>query len=92
MSIDWFRDLVIVIFGLGATAAVVIFTVMAFRLFHRVRPILDSVRVTTKTMEELSRSVEEVVAKPLAGIMSLVQGIKQATGLFAMFTRKKEDD
>ncbi|MCJ7604868.1 MAG: hypothetical protein MUO19_02395 [Dehalococcoidales bacterium] len=92
MSIEWFRDLVIVIFGLGATVAVVIFVVMAFMLFFRIRPILDSVRATTKTVENLSHSVEEEVAKPLAQVISFVQGIRQATGLFSKFTRKKEDD
>ncbi len=92
MSMEWFRDLVIVIFGLGATVAVVIFVVMAFVLFYRIRPILDSIRATTKTVENLSHSVEEEVAKPLAQVISFIQGIRQATGLFSMFTRKKEDD
>ena len=65
---------------------------MAFMLFFRIRPILDSVRATTKTVENLSHSVEEEVARPLAQVISFVQGIRQATGLFSKFTRKKEDD
>ena len=92
MDIAWFRDLVICVFGLGATVAVIIFVVLAFILFFKVKPILESVRKTTKTVENLSSCVEEQVAGPLAQVVAFVQGIRQAVGLFGRFTKSKEDD
>lgn len=92
MSIEWFRDLVVCIFGLGATVAVIILVVLAFILFIRIQPILNSLKATTKTVQNISSCVEEEVAKPLAQVASFIQGIRQAIGLVNRFTRKKEED
>ena len=92
MSIDWFRDLVICIFGLGATVVVIFLAVLALLLYRRLKPILDSVKATTKTVENLSSTVETEVARPLAQVAAFVQGIRQAVGLVKGFTKKKEED
>ncbi|HUT68190.1 MAG TPA: hypothetical protein VMW86_06535 [Dehalococcoidales bacterium] len=92
MSIEWFRDLVVCIFGLGATVAVIILVVLAFLLYFRLAPILNSLKATTRTVENISSCVEEEVAKPLAQVAAFVQGIRQAIGLVSRFKRKKEED
>jgi hypothetical protein len=91
MSIESFRDLVIVIFGIGATVAVTLLVVLAFMLYYRLKPILASIRKTTETVERVSSSFEQAVAKPLAQIISFVQGIRNAMGLVRKFTGKEED-
>lgn len=91
MSIEWFRDLVVCIFGLGATLAVIFMAVLAFLLYKRLRPILDSLEAITKTVENLSSSVEVEVAKPLAQVVAFVQGISQAVGLVRQFTKRREE-
>lgn len=91
MNIEWFRDLVLCIFGLGATVAAIILVVLAFLLYFRIRPILDSIKATSQTVANISSSVEEEVAKPLAQVMAFVQGIRQAIGLVSRFTKKEED-
>jgi len=92
MDIEWFRDLVICIFGLGAAIAVIILAVLALILFYKIQPILKSVKTTTKTVENISSCVEEEVAKPLAQVAAFVQGIRQAVGMVSRFTKKKEED
>ena len=92
MSIEWFRDLVVCIFGLGATVVLIFLAVLACLLYRRLRPALDSVRKTTKTMENISSCVEAEVVGPLAQIAALMQGIRQATGFVSRFTKKKEED
>ena len=92
MGIEWFRDLVVCIFGLGAVIAVIILVVLAFILFIRIQPILKSLKTTTRTVENISTCVEEEVVKPIAQIAALVQGIRQAVGMVGRFTRKKEED
>jgi len=92
VTIEWFRDLVIVIFGLGAFVAVVIFTVMAFMLFFRARAIMDSAKKTSKSVEHITSCVENEIVRPIAGIASFVQGLRQAGSLFSMFNKKKGDD
>lgn len=92
VSIEWFRDLVVCIFGLGATVAVIILVVLAFLLYFRLVPILNSLKATSKVVENISSYVGEEVAKPLAQVVAFVQGIRQAVGLFRRFTRNKEED
>ena len=92
MSIEWFRDLVVCIFGLGATVAVIFLAVLAFLLYRRLRPVLDSIKKTTKTVENLSSCVEAEVAGPLAQVAAFIQGVRQASSLVSRFTKKKQED
>jgi large-conductance mechanosensitive channel len=92
VSIEWFRDLVICVFGLGATVAVVIFVVLAFILFFKIMPILSSMKKTTRTIQNISSCVESEVARPLAQVAAFAQGIRQAVDLVGRFTKKKEED
>lgn len=89
MSIEWFRDLVVCVFGLGATVVLIFMGVLAFLLYRKIRPILDSSQATVKTVENISSCVEEEVAKPLAQIVAFVQGITQAVSFFDRFSRRK---
>ncbi len=90
MSIEWFRDLAIVILGLGVTIVAIFIGVLAFMLYRKLRPILDSVKTTTKTVENISSTVAEEVSRPLAQLAAFVQGIRQAISLFSGFSRRKE--
>jgi len=92
VNIEWFRDLVVCIFGLGTVIAVIFIAVLVFLLYRRIMPILDSLQATTKTVENLSSCVEVEVAKPLAQVAAFVQGIRQAVDLVGRFTKKKEED
>jgi uncharacterized protein YoxC len=91
VSIEWFRDLVVCIFGLGVTISVIFMAVLSFLLYKRLRPILDSLEATTKTVENLSSGVEAEVARPLAQVVAFVQGIHQAVGLVRQFTKRREE-
>ncbi|MFA5308969.1 MAG: hypothetical protein WC370_05710 [Dehalococcoidales bacterium] len=87
---ETFRDVVLCIFGLGATAGIVILVVLAFLLYFRLKPVLDSINKTAKTIEHISTSVEDEVAKPIAQAVAFIQGIRQAVGLVGKLTRKEE--
>ena len=90
MNIEWFRDLVVCIFGLGATVTIIFIGILFFLLYLKLSPILNSLRATTKTVENLSSCVEEEVARPLAQVAAFVQGITQAVNLVGRFTKRKE--
>jgi len=98
MTIDWYRDLVIVIFGLGATLAaialtvfIITLTVFAFLFYKRLKPVMASIKNTTETVERVASNVEEAVAKPLTQIIAFIQGIRSALGLVKKFTGKEEE-
>ena len=92
MCIEWFRDLVISIFGLGAAVAVIFLAVLAFMVYRRLRPVLDSLEAAAKTVENVTSCVEVEVARPLAQVAAFVQGLRQAVDLVSRFTKRKGED
>ena len=89
MNIEWLRDLAVCILGLGATVTIVFIGILAFLLYRKLSPILDSAKNTVKTVENLSSCVEEEIAKPLSQVVAFVQGITQAVNLVGRFSRRK---
>ena len=92
MSIEWFRDFMIVVFCIGATAGVVILVVLALLFYLRLKPLLDSMKQTARTVAKVTSAVENELAGPLAQIISFVQGIRQAIGFVNRFIKREEED
>jgi hypothetical protein len=90
VGIEWFRDLAIVILGFGVTIVAVLIGVLAFMLYRKVKPVLDSAKATAKRVENISATVEEEVSRPLAQLAAFVQGIRQATSLFTGFAKRRK--
>jgi len=90
MSIDWFRDLIICIFGLVAAGALIFIAVLSFLLYRRVRVILDSVKATSKTIQGLSSYVGDEVVKPVVEVAAIIQGVRQGIDTISRFFKKKE--
>jgi len=92
VSIEWFRDFVIIIWGIASTVVVLVIGVLAVMFYRRMRPALDSLRTTTKTVENITSVVGEQVAGPLSKVVAFVQGVRQAVSLVSQLRNKKEDD
>ncbi|MBA7686517.1 hypothetical protein ES703_94967 [subsurface metagenome] len=90
MSIDWFRDLIICIFGLVAAGALIFIAVLSFLLYRRVRVILDSVKATSRTIQGISSYVGDEVVKPVIEVATIIQGIRQGIDTISKFFKKKE--
>jgi len=90
MGIDWFRDLVICIFGLVAAGVFIFIAVLLFLLYRRVRVILDSVKATSRTIQGISSYVGDEVVKPVIEVAALIQGIRQGIDTISKFFKKKE--
>jgi hypothetical protein len=90
VGIEWFRDLAIVVLGFGATLVVISIGILAFMLYRKVKPILDSAKSTAKRVENISSTVEEEVSRPLAQLAAFVQGVRQVANLFSSLARRKE--
>lgn len=92
MSIEWFRDLVIIIWGLGSTVVILVIGVLAIMLYRRMRPALDSLKTTTKTVEDITSVVGEEVVGPLSKVVAFIQGARQAINLVTQLRGKKEEE
>jgi hypothetical protein len=65
--------------------------VLAFLLYFKIKPILDALKETTNTVSNITTSIENEVAKPIAQAVAFIQGIRQAIGLVRNFSRKEEE-
>lgn len=92
MSIEWFRDLVLCIFGLSVVVVVLSMGVLAFVVYRKIKPIIDSVKKTTRTVENVTTTIGEQVAGPLAQVVAFIQGVRQAVTLVGGITRKRKEE
>jgi hypothetical protein len=90
VSIEWFRDLSLCILGMGATVVIILIGVVVLLLYIKLRPILNSLRTTTKTVEDISSCMEEEVVRPLAQVAAFTQGLSQVVGLIRRYSKRKE--
>jgi hypothetical protein len=81
VSLASFRDLVIVIWGLVATIGVIAVVVVVIMCYRQVRPILNSVKSVTRTVETITTCLGQEVAGPLAQVIGFVQGFRRAFGM-----------
>ncbi|MBA7685528.1 hypothetical protein ES703_93953 [subsurface metagenome] len=90
MSIDWFRDLIICIFGIVAAGVLVFLAVLLYLLYRRTTSILDSVKATSTTIQGITSYVGEEVVKPVVQVASMIQGIRQGIDTISKFFKKQE--
>ena len=90
MSIDWFRDLILCIFGIVAAGVLVFLAVLLYLLYRRTTSILDSVKATSTTIQGITSYVGEEVVKPVVQVASMIQGIRQGIDTISKFFKKQE--
>jgi len=90
MSIEWLRDLIICIFGLAATVALIFIAVLVFLFYRQVRSMLYSIKATTTRIHGISSYVGDEVVKPVIEVVALIRGIRQGVETFSQFFKKRE--
>jgi hypothetical protein len=105
VGIDWYRDLVICIWGFLAIIFLIIITILLFLLYKRVQKIMNSVDSICNKSNSILDSVEdsaagfkgiitdirEEIMNPLVQVMSVIQSIRQIIGIFSQFKKKGEE-
>jgi hypothetical protein len=95
MTIEGFRDLTIIIYGLmwavvGLVGIIllIIVGIMAIALFRRLKIILDSLQVASSNIQEISTMAKEQIAKPIMQVGSVFQGITRWMEVIGEFFKK----
>ena len=92
MTIEWFRDLIIIIFGLVGAIFLIIAGIMAFALFSRVKVILDSLKVTSANIQEISTVAKEQIVRPIMQVGSVFQSITKWIEMISGYFRKSKKE
>jgi len=96
MGIEWYRDLVIVIFGVVAILVGVVTLLLAISIYRktnaiyeRSKGILNSLEKAASNVEDFTQYATRELLKPIIEITALFQGLK--AGLGNLFRRRRQD-
>jgi hypothetical protein len=92
VTIGWFRDLVIIIFGLVGAGFLIIIAVIALTLFRRLKMILDSLKVTSANIEEISAVAKEQIVRPIVQVGSIFQSIAKWIEVIGGFLKRNKKE
>ena len=92
MTIGWFRDLVIIILGLVGAGFLIIIAVTALSLFRRLKVILDSIKVTSANIEEISAVAKEQIVRPIVQVGSIFQSIAKWIEVIGGFLKRNKKE
>jgi len=92
VTIEWLRDLTIIIYGLVGAIFLIIVGIMAFALFSRLKVILDSLRVTSSNIQEISTVAREQIVSPIMQVGSVFQGITRWIEMISGYFKKSKKE
>jgi len=90
VDIDWYRDLIICIYGVVGTIALIMIVVLVYKLYSRIKSILDSAKRTAGTIDDVTSYVGNQAVKPMVQIVALVQGVRQGINTFNNLFQKRK--
>ena len=76
MTIEWLRDLIIIIFGVIGIGTSVFFVVIGYSLFKRITRVLETMNEALKALESVSSLVNRPVSQPINMLVNLVNDVR----------------
>ena len=90
MELSAWRDVILIIWGLVATAAMVFISVILFLFYRKTTSVLDSTDLMVNKVGEIVDYVNTEVVRPVSRFGTMVQGIMQGISIFGSIFNKKE--
>ncbi|MHB8085156.1 MAG: hypothetical protein ACYDHZ_04990 [Dehalococcoidia bacterium] len=91
MDLSGWRDLVIIIWGLIATIALIFISVIIYLFYKRTMSLLESADVVVGKVADIIDYADKEVIRPVTQLGVMIQGILQGIGLFNSVFKKKEE-
>ena len=88
MSIEWFRDLIIVIYGFLGIIVLIFVIIIATLIYKKTRTVLNSIQATTNEVKQIVDTIKTEFVDPIVQAMAVVQGIKQGLSAISKLFRK----
>jgi phosphate/sulfate permease len=90
MDLSWWRDLVIVIWGLISAIAAVCICIVVFLLYKKLVPLVEDANIVVGKVGDVVDYTKQEVISPVVQFASAAQGIVQGITLIADIFKKKE--
>ncbi len=92
MDLAAWRDLVIIIWGLIATIAVIFMSVIIYLFYRRTMSLLESADEVVGKVADIVDYADKEVIRPVTQLGTMIQGIVQGISLFRNLFKKKEEE
>jgi hypothetical protein len=93
MDLGAWRDLIIVIWGIVGTIALIFICTIAYLFYKRTMSLLESADLVVAKVGDVIDFADREVLRPVTQLGTMIQGIIQGISLFKdMFNKKEEDD
>ena len=90
MGIEWFRDLILIIFGIAATVVLILLAVLSFSIHRKTSSFLNSLKATSATIQGISSYVGDEIVKPLTQAVTIIQSVRHGVDAVSKFFKKPE--
>ena len=90
MELSSWRDVILIIWGLVATVAIVFISVILFLFYRKTSSMLDSTDLMVNKVSEIVDYVNTEVVRPVSRFGAMIQGIMQGISIFGSVFNKKE--
>lgn len=90
MELSSWRDVILIIWGLVATVAMVFISVILFLFYRKTSSVLDSTDLMVARVGNIVDYVEKEVVRPVSRLGTMMQGIMQGISIFGSIFNKKE--
>lgn len=90
MELSSWRDIILVIWGLVATVAMVFISVILFLFYRKMVTVLDSTDLVVNKVGNIVDYIDTEVVRPVSRFGTMFQGIMQGISIFGSIFNKKE--
>ena len=90
MELSAWRDIILIIWGLVTTVAMVFISVILFLFYRKTISVLDSTDLMVAKVSDFVDYVNEEVVRPVSRFGMMTQGIIQGIRIFGSIFNKKE--
>jgi len=91
VELSSWRDIILIIWGLVATVAIVFIAVIIFLFYRKTISLLDSTDLMVAKVSDIVDYVNKEVVRPVSRFGTMIQGIIQGISIFSSIFKKKED-
>ena len=91
MELSAWRDIILIIWGLVATVAIVFITVIMFLFYRRTVSLLESTDLMVARVSDIVDYAEKEMIRPVRQFGTMMQGIIQGVSIFSSIFKKKGD-
>ena len=89
ISIEWYRDLTIIILGFLIAASLIFMTIVIYHLHRKLETAMDMVNAAAKTTNDTAIMVQNGI-RPLFSGMALIKGIKEGLQVITNICKKED--